>query len=94
MLAKGLSCSLEPTMEPSHHFTTKLGPGDIDLAHAHAKQQCRPDESTRMRGFIPNPTTIPSAKKRKLVEDAHTSSSDLGLKSQILDNLDTCERKS
>ena len=91
MLAKGLSGSLEPMK--SHHLSTKVGPGDIELDHARTKQKTCPGES----GFIPSPvhlsSTRPRSRKRRRIGDAHTSSSDIGLKSEILEKLDQCERK-
>ena len=90
MLAKGLSGSLEPMK--SHHLATKVGPGDIELVHARTKPITGPGES----GFIPSPvhlSTRPRSRKRRRIGDAHTSSSDIGFKSEILEKLDQCERK-
>jgi len=95
MLAKGLSSSLEPTR--SHHMATKMGPGDIELAHARGKQEIDPGEGPGTCGFIPSPvyvsSTRSSSRKRRRLGDAHTSSSDVGFKSEILDNLDKSDRK-
>jgi len=95
MLAKGLSSSLEPTR--SHHLATKMGPGDIKLVHARGKQETDPGEGSETRGFIPSPVYVSStgsrSRKRRRIGDAHTSSSDVGFKSEIQDNLDKSDRK-
>ena len=93
ILAKGLSGSLEPTVQSAK----KVGPEDIELAHARTKQKTGPGECSRARGFIPSPVYVPSirsfSRKRRRIGDAHTSSSDVGFKSEILAHLDQSERK-
>jgi hypothetical protein len=77
----------------SHHLATQVGPGDIELAHARTKQKSAPGA----RWFISSPVHVSSTrscpKKRRRIGNAHTSNSEDGFKSKILDDLDTCERE-
>lgn len=95
MLAKGLFGSLEPVMQSSRHSVTRVGPGDIELAHARfkkTKDQIDAGSPIRTRSPIQVSSNRFPSKKRRRIGDAHTYSPDLG-KSDILNNLDTSERE-
>jgi len=96
LLSKGLAASKpsERSNSPPFPTITKQEPPNISLAHARHKTHA--DESTVVRRYIPSPVHISPittrSRRRLRGMDVHTSSS-RGSRSEVLDKLDTTERK-
>lgn len=97
MLSKGLSANQERTQNLKHVRENPVS--DIGLAHARPKSSVAMNEDISLDGFIPAPIHISpctpksKARKSKYLSDSASSSSSCPPRSEVLNALDTSERR-